>query len=149
MKKSNVVAGAIAGTAAMTLFSYFLSGKKDKDFREPALLGKMVKRVLPPSEKTVSEIAGWMMHGSMGLFFAWTYQRLPEIRKMYPDLPDDIFVGVVNGVIGVVLWKLVFSLHPDPPKIDFKRFYQHLILAHIIFSTTTLSVMDDEIHVLE
>ncbi|MGN6247525.1 MAG: hypothetical protein ACTHNG_04175 [Ginsengibacter sp.] len=149
MKKSNVVAGAIAGTAAMTLFSYFLSGKKDKDFREPALLGKMAKRVLPPSEKTVSEIAGWMMHGSMGLFFAWTYQRLPEIRKMYPDLPDDIFVGVVNGVIGVVLWKLVFSLHPDPPKIDFKRFYQHLILAHIIFSTTTLSVMDDEIHVLE
>lgn len=51
MKKSNVVAGAIAGTAAMTLFSYFLSGKKDKDFREPALLGKMINRVLPPSEK--------------------------------------------------------------------------------------------------
>ncbi|MGN6601494.1 MAG: hypothetical protein ACTHK8_03535 [Ginsengibacter sp.] len=149
MKKSNVVAGAIAGTAAMTLFSYFLSGKKDKDFREPALLGKMVKRVLPPSVKTVSEIAGWMMHGSMGLFFASMYQRLPEIRKMYPDLPDDIFVGVANGSVGIMLWKLVFSLHPNPPQIDFKRFYQHLILAHIIFSATTLSVMDDEIHVLE
>jgi hypothetical protein len=58
MRKRNVVAGAIAGTAAMTLFSYFLSSKKDKDFREPALLGKMVKRILPGSEETVSEIAG-------------------------------------------------------------------------------------------
>jgi hypothetical protein len=90
-----------------------------------------------------------MMHGSMGLFFAWTYQRLPEIRKMYPDLPDEIFVGVANGIVGIILWKLVFSLHPNPPQIDFKRFYQHLILAHIIFSTTTLSVMDEEIPVLE
>jgi hypothetical protein len=149
MKRSNVIAGAIAGTAAMTIFSYFLSGKKDKDFREPALLGKMAKRILPGSDKTVSEIAGWMMHGSMGLFFAWMYQRLPEIRKMYPDLPDDVFVGVVNGVLGVILWKFVFSLHPDPPKVDFKRFYQHLILAHIIFSTTALSVMDEEIPALE
>jgi len=149
MRKRNVIAGAISGTAAMTLFSYFLSSKKDKDFREPALLGKMVKRILPGSEETVSEIAGWMMHGSMGLFFAWTYQRLPEIRKMYPDLPDEVFVGVANGIVGIILWKLVFSLHPNPPQIDFKRFYQHLILAHIIFSTTTLSVMDEEIPVLE
>jgi len=144
MKKSNVVAGAIAGTAAMTLFSYFLSGKKDKDFREPALLGKMVKRILPPSENSFSEVAGWMMHGSMGLLFAWIYKRLPEIRKMYPDLPDEVFVGLANGVAGVLLWKFVFSIHPDPPEIDFKRFYQHLILAHVIFSTTTLSVLADE-----
>ena len=142
MKTGNVLLGAVAGTAAMTLFSYFLSGKKDKDFKEPKLLGKMVKRALPSIGETPSEIAGWMMHGSMGLIFAFTYKKLLEDLQIRRDLPDDIFVGAVNGVLGVLIWKLVFSLHPDPPKIDFKRFYQHLILAHIIYSTTTLSAMD-------
>jgi len=144
MKNKNLVVAAVAGTAAMTLFSYFLSGKKDKDFREPALLGKLVKRILPSSEKKISEVSGWMMHASVGFLFAWLYRRLPEIRKMNPDLPDDVFVGVANGVLGAIMWKLVFSLHPNPPEIDFKRFYKHLILAHMIFSTTTLSVMDEE-----
>jgi len=142
MKTGNVLLGAVAGTAAMTLFSYFLSGKKDKDFKEPKLLGKMVKRAVPSIGERPSEIAGWMMHGSMGLIFAFTYKKLLEDLQIRRDLPDHIFIGAVNGVLGVLIWKLVFSLHPDPPKIDFKRFYQHLILAHIIYSTTTLSAMD-------
>jgi len=25
-------------------------------------------------------------------------------------------------------------LHPDPPRIDFKRFYAHLVLAHVVYS---------------
>ena len=61
-----------------------------------------------------------------------------------PDLPNDIFIGTVNGVAGVIAWKLAFSLHPDPPKIHYRQFYQHLILAHIIFTVTALSVMSSE-----
>ncbi len=142
MNKGKVFAGAIAGTAAMTLFSYFLSGKKDKEFKEPKLLGKMVNRAFPSIDETPSQIAGWMMHGSMGLIFAFAYKELFEKIRFRRDLPDDIFIGVVNGLAGVIIWKLFFSIHPDPPKIHFSRFYQHLILAHIIFSTTTLSAMD-------
>jgi hypothetical protein len=147
MKTGSVFLGAAAGTAAMTLFSYFLSGKKDKEFKEPKLLGKMVNRAFPSIDETPSQIAGWMMHGSMGLIFAFAYKELLEKIRFSRDLPDDIFVGVVNGVAGVIIWKLVFSLHPDPPKIDFSRFYQHLILAHIIFSTSALSTMDNNIQV--
>jgi hypothetical protein len=40
--------------------------------------------------------------------------------------------------------KLAFLLHPDPPKLHFSNFYRRLILAHIIFSTTALSAMDEE-----
>ena len=148
MKTGNVLLGAAAGTAAMTLFSYFLSSKKDKEFREPKLLGKMVNRAFPSMDETQAEIAGWMMHGSMGVIFAFAYKKLLEEVSFRRDLPDDIFIGVVNGIAGVVIWKLVFSLHPDPPKIHFSRFYQHLILAHIIFSTSTLSAMDDNEQVL-
>lgn len=115
MKTRNVLLGAAAGTAAMTLFSYFLSGKKDKGFKEPKILGKMMSSAFPSLEETQAEIAGWMMHVSMGLFFAWLYHRSPDIRKLYPDLPDAVVVGASNGVLGVLLWKLLFSLHPDPP----------------------------------
>ena len=143
MKTGSVLFGAVVGTAAMTLFSYFLSGKKDKEFKEPKLLGKMVNRAFPSLGKTPSEIAGWMMHGSMGVIFAFTYRELIEKIQFRGDLSDDIFIGAVNGVAGIVIWKTVFSLHPDPPKIHFTSFYQHLILAHIIFSTTALSAMED------
>ncbi len=142
MKKVNVLLGAVAGTAAMTLFSYFLSDKKDKEFKEPELLGKMVNRAFPSVDKMPAQIAGWMMHGSMGFLFAYVYKELLVNLQFNRDLPDDIFIGVINGLVGVLIWKLVFSIHPDPPKIQFSKFYQHLILAHIIYSTTTLSAMD-------
>ena len=143
MKTKSILLGAAAGTAAMTVFSYFLSGKKDKEFKEPKLLGKMVNRAFPSMEEAPAQIAGWMMHGSMGLIFASVYQWLLENINFRRDVPDDIFIGFVNGIAGVVIWKLVFSVHPDPPKIHFKRFYQHLVLAHIIFSVTALSAMDE------
>ena len=138
-----VIAGALAGTAAMTIFSYFLSGKKDKNFKEPKLLGEMVNRAFPQIEKTPAKVAGWMMHASMGFIFTNAYVSLLRKIKFRTDLPDDVFVGVVNGVLGIVIWKLTFSVHPDPPKIHFNRFYQHLILAHIIFSTAALSALDE------
>ncbi len=139
----SILLGAVAGTAAMTLFSYFLSGKKDKEFKEPKLLGKIVNRAFPSIDETPSQIAGWMMHGSMGVVFALVYKELLEKIRFRRDLPDDIFIGVVNGVAGIIIWKLIFSVHPDPPKINSSKFYQHLILAHIIFSTTTLSAMEE------
>ena len=51
MKTGNVLLAAAAGTAAMTLFSYLVSRKKNKDFREPRLLGKMVYRAVPGIKK--------------------------------------------------------------------------------------------------
>jgi len=142
MKTTNVLLGAVAGTVAMTLFSYFLSDKKDREFKEPELLAKMVSRAFPSVNQMPAQIAGWMMHGSMGLMFAYVYKELLKNLRFSRDLPDDIFIGAVNGVAGILIWKLVFSVHPDPPKIQFSKFYQHLILAHIIYSTTTLSAMD-------
>lgn len=144
MKNGNVLFAAAAGTVAMTAFSYFLSKKKDKEFREPKLLGKMVYTAFPSVEKTPAEITGWVMHASMGLIFTLAYQQLLQKLRFRRDLSVEVFIGVVNGVVGITIWKLTFSLHPAPPKIHFSRFYQHLMLAHIIFSVTALSAMDEK-----
>jgi hypothetical protein len=142
MDAKNILAGAIAGTAAMTAFSYFISDKKSKDFREPALLAKMISRAFPETKKGFSKTAGWMMHASMGILFAYLSKKMIQKLQSPYDLSNRVFIGAANGVAGVIGWKLVFSLHPNPPKIQFNRFYQHLVLTHIVYTLTALAAME-------
>jgi hypothetical protein len=117
MKVGNVLLAATVGTTGMTLFSYLVSRKKNKDFREPRLLGKMVYRAIPDIKKKDSKVAGWILHCSTGLAFTTVYEILLEKTKLKSNVPDGIVLGLVNGVVAVGIWKAVFSLHPDPPQI--------------------------------
>ena len=142
MKTGNVLVAAACGTAAMTLFSYLVSRNKNKDFREPQLLGKMIYRAVPDIEKPPAKVIGWILHCATGLTFAIIYGYLLKDTKLRSNLPDGVVLGLVNGVVAVGIWKATFSLHPDPPQIHFKDFYKHLVLAHIVFATTTLLILD-------
>ncbi|MGN6194794.1 MAG: hypothetical protein ACTHOB_07635 [Ginsengibacter sp.] len=142
MKVGNVLLAATVGTTAMTLFSYVVSRKKNKDFREPRLLGKMVYRAIPEIKKEDAKFTGWILHCSTGLAFTIVYKMLLEKTKLKSNVPDGIVLGFVNGVVAVAIWKAVFSLHSDPPQIQFKDFYGHLILAHVVFATSDLCVLE-------
>ncbi len=144
MKTGNLILAAAAGTAAMTLFSYLVSRKKNKDFREPRLLGKMVYRAVPEIKKSRAKVIGWILHCTTGLTFAIIYQYLLKDTKLNSNVRDGVVLGLANGVVAVGIWKATFSLHPDPPKIHFKDFYKHLVLAHVVFATTTLCLLDDD-----
>lgn len=144
MKSGNVLLAAACGTAAMTAFSYLISRKKNKDFREPQLLGKMVYRAVPEIKKPQAKVAGWILHYTTGLTFAIIYKYFLKDTKLKPDVPDDVVLGLVTGVVAVGIWKATFSLHPDPPQIHFNDFYKHLVLAHIVFATTTLLILGDD-----
>ncbi len=144
MKTANVLLAATIGTSAMTAFSYFVSRKKNKDFREPRLLGKMVYRAVPEIKKDESKVVGWILHCSTGLAFTIVYKMLLENTKLKSNVPDVIVLGLVNGVAAVGIWKAVYSLHPDPPKIKFKDFYGHLILAHVVFATSDLCILQKD-----
>jgi len=141
MKTGKVLLAAFVGTSAMTLFSYLVSRKKNKDFREPRLLGKMVYRAVPEIKRSESKVAGWVLHCTTGLLFTIVYVELLKNKKLKADVPDGIILGLINGVFAVGIWKLTFSLHPDPPQIHFNDFYKHLILAHVVFSTTDLCTL--------
>jgi len=144
MKTGNVLLAAAAGTAAMTLFSYLVSRKKNKDFREPRLLGKMVYRAVPGIKKPQAKVIGWILHGTTGLTFSVMYHYLLKDTKLKSNVPDAVVLGLTNGIVAVGIWKATFSLHPDPPKIHFNDFYKHLVLAHVVFATTTLCILDDD-----
>jgi hypothetical protein len=144
MKNGNIFLAAAAGTAAMTLFSYFVSREKNKEFREPRLLGKMVYRLIPAIKKQDAEVAGWVLHYGTGLLFSKGYKVLLDHTKLESNAPEGILLGVAAGVLAVIIWKSTFSLHPDPPEIDFKDFYKHLMLAHIVFTTGALLTLHEK-----
>ena len=142
MKVTKVLLAALAGTTAMTLFSYVTSRKKNKNFKEPQLLADMVLTAIPQIEKPASGAAGWVLHYGTGLFFAAIYELLSNDDKIKPTLPYGIFIGGLNGAVAVLIWKATFSLHPGPPRIHFEDFYKHVILAHVIYGTITLCTLE-------
>ena len=142
MKTANVLLAAAVGTISMTLFSYLVSRKKNKDFKEPKLLGKMVYRGVPEIKKPTSKVAGWCLHCGTGLAFTIVYKILLDHTKLKSNLPEAVLLGVVNGVLADGIWKTVFALHPDPPEINFKKFFGHLILAHVFFATPDLLILN-------
>jgi hypothetical protein len=103
----------------------------------------MVYRAVSGIQKPPAKVAGWILHFATGFTFTIIYELLLKHTKLKADVPDDIGLGLINGIVAVIIWKTTFSLHPDPPKIHFKDFYKHLVLAHIVFATTTLLIPDD------
>lgn len=128
-----IICGALAGTSLMTLFSYAVSREKSKQFREPQLLNELVSRAKIQIKPLKSSSVGWVLHYSTGLIFATGYYYFWELSGVDSSLLSGAMIGIVNGVVGIAIWMIAFSVHSNPPDINLKDYYWHLELAHIIF----------------
>jgi hypothetical protein len=133
MNVSKVITAGVVGTTMMTLFSYWVSEEKSKQFREPALLAILLKRLLKNKDHTANQLTGWIVHYMVGILFAAGYDQLWRKTDAKPSALNGITLGVLCGVFGKEVWNLVLRLHPDPPSVDRKAYFSHLILAHAIF----------------
>jgi len=128
-----ILSAALTGTTLMSAFSYVTSQKEGRQFREPELLNKLVRRMPPGVKINKDSIVGWAIHYIVGIVFCTLYdkiwRRLTPIERMLAALP----LGTVSGVIGAVIWKYTFKIHPFPPVIRYKNYYLHIILDHVIF----------------
>jgi hypothetical protein len=131
-----ILSGAIAGTSAMTLYSYVLSEFKNKQFREPELLAILLKRLFPQINKSTTHVEGWMLHYSVGLLFTSLYDQVWRKTKG-PSLSSALLLGSISGIAGIGVWKKTFDLHPRPPLIEFKKYYGQLLVAHLVFGVFT------------
>ncbi|WP_133259555.1 hypothetical protein [Pseudochryseolinea flava] len=131
-----IVLTSVAATSAMTAFSYAVSEKKNKQFREPALLRDLLKRVAPQTTDSKAEVAGWTLHYGVGLLFTAAYSEVWKNTEMSPSMMNGTLIGSASGIAGAAVWKTVFNVHPNPPKIDYTRYYLHLIAAHAVFGIT-------------
>jgi hypothetical protein len=133
LQLQKILAAGLTGTSFMTLFSYVVSDIKNKNFREPELLGKLVYTLLPGTDKRFSQIVGWNLHYLVGFIFSLFYIKIWEETGLKPSLKSALLLGALSGVVGLAVWKLCFKAHPNPPKISFRRYYGHLIATHLVF----------------
>ena len=122
------------GTSLMTLFSYILSAKKRENFKEPLLLADVEKEALPGILKQYATPAGWITHYSMGIAWATFFELLLKQRIIKSGLNSGFYLGIFSGLTAILIWKLVFKFHPNPPKINYTAFYKQLFFAHIVYS---------------
>ncbi|MGZ5134833.1 MAG: hypothetical protein ACXWCG_06775, partial [Flavitalea sp.] len=114
------------------LFSYLVSELQKENFREPEILARLMYRVVPQMNKQFSHIAGWNLHYSVGLFFAICYAKL-WARKKGSSVRSGLLLGGLTGILAIIVWKTTLVIHPSPPKINFRRFYGHIFIAHLVF----------------
>ncbi|HLR76749.1 MAG TPA: hypothetical protein VK106_03750 [Balneolaceae bacterium] len=118
---------AFVGTSLMTLFSFAVSRNEDKQFREPHLINELIsgtKIKIHPSKKSS---LGWLLHYSTGPFFTICYYLFWKWTPVKTFLLSGIIMGVINGGIGIIAWKIAFSIPANPPNIKLKDYYGHLI----------------------
>jgi len=134
MKLFRIFLAGIAGTTAMTAFSYLVAEKKNKQFKEPQILNKLLKRMDFPLEvKSKHHFAGWILHYKVGIFFSLIYDLLWSNTSIKPSFKNSLIMGAITGLFGILIWELTFTLHPSPPKLDFRGYYRQLFVAHILF----------------
>ena len=133
MRTSAIASAALAGTSAMTAFSYAVSANKDRQFREPVILHDLASKALPVLSHRNSTADGWVLHYTAGLAFCIAYDRVWRKTTIKPTLLSGLVLGGLSGLLGVAVWKVVLRVHPDPPPLDRKRFFGHLLPAHVIF----------------
>lgn len=132
-----IAGAALTGTSAMTLFSYAVSDTRNKQFREPEILSKLIKRLLHVQDKTTAKTEGWALHYAVGTGFAFAYDQLFKHSRLKPDFLTGIMLGAASGLIGSLAWNMVLKTHPHPPKLQLKRYFGHLLIAHILYGTVT------------
>lgn len=133
-KLTKSFATGISGTTFMTASSALMSLIPHEQFQEPDQLFKLIGRLAPWLPKSYKKIASWGAHYTMGLLFAAAYVELWEKKKIEHSFKNGIILGILSGLLGMLIWKATFSIHPLPPNNRKSHFYLQRIPAHVVFA---------------
>ncbi|WP_116788628.1 hypothetical protein [Flavobacterium psychrotrophum] len=131
-----IIIAGIVGTTVMTLYSYLKAKKEKQEYVEPVLINKLVdkSRNLPEVEDNDSHPLGWGLHYATGIAFMAAYYLLWKKVLKKPTLSRITITGVTSGIVGIAVWKLLFTQHDNPPHNYRYGYYKQLLIAHIVFS---------------
>lgn len=122
---------SLISTTVMTLFTYLISFNKKEFFIEPLVLNKLFFPKKKNSRK--HNISGYIAHYSVGFIFSSFYKAVWEKSPVSVNEKNSGMMGFINGIAGICVWHLFYMLNPDPPKIQLKKYYLQLLLAHVVF----------------
>lgn len=135
-----IVAGFV-GTIAMTSIMYLYANLTQEDTRVVHLLGAMItgNEYLPAQRKPKVLFAGIISHISVGILFCFAYFLLWNWGVFAITWVDSVTVGALSGIIAIIVWRLYFMVHQNPPKISLKHYFIALFISHIVFGVVTVN----------
>ncbi|MCE6988064.1 hypothetical protein [Dyadobacter sp. CY323] len=146
-KTLGILLASVAATTAMTAFSHFFSKAKKDNYNEPVLLGDFLEKAVI-KEKRSALVSAWTVHYAVGFLFGLIYEPTFKKIKTRSATKKGLCFGLSAGSIAIVAWSMVFKMHPDKPKINFRVYYQQLMAAHLIFGLVFAKASDpqNEVH---
>jgi hypothetical protein len=131
-----IIIAGIVGTSFMTLYSYLRAKKEKQEYVEPVLINKLIAHSenLPEIQDNDSHPAGWGLHYATGVAFMAVYYLLWKKVLKAPTLSRIMLAGTTSGIVGIAVWKLLFTQHDNPPHNYRYGYYKQLLIAHIVFS---------------
>lgn len=142
MEFLEIISSTLFATSAMTLFSYVISWLFRKNYKEPVLLEFLMSTFGFKVAKHYKVMASWSLHYFIGLIFVLSYY-LPiwlNFNWYTITLFSGFVFGSIIGCIGIVFWKVMFTLSPKDPPTYTSGYYLQLFFAHIILGITTVVV---------
>ena len=140
MEAVKILLATIAGTSAMTAFSYLASETFRELWKEPVLLNILTSRSSVALEPRRKSMFGWFLHYLFGLVFVACYHWIWSSSYADPTWFCGLIFGIISGMIGIAGWFFLFKLTEAKPKIKVGKYYLQLFLAHIVFALVVVSV---------
>jgi hypothetical protein len=127
----------IAGTAVMTLFMYLISYITQRPLKVVKILGTMLTMETTPdkglSDSNRAIRVGLIAHYLIGIIFAVIYVWLWKYELLEPTFAATILFGFIAGLIGIIVWRIAFDIHPNPPVIPLRLYLTDLLIGHLFF----------------
>jgi hypothetical protein len=137
MKFYYSIIGGILGTLLMTLFSYFIAYITHKPTKVVKVLGTMLTNQTTPegglSNKLSAILIGILAHYLVGIGFTFIYFYLWPNRDSEASFFQSLLFGFLCGVFGIIVWKIFFLLHPNPPEISLPVYLLNILIGHLFF----------------
>lgn len=87
----------LAGTSAMTLFSYLTDRYRQENLQIPVLLGGLLKDTLPQEYQHCAKPAGWTAHYTIGIGWSWVFKVLYRNAIIPPTIKNGFVTGLFSG----------------------------------------------------
>ncbi|MEZ7515400.1 hypothetical protein [Flavobacterium frigidarium] len=131
-----VLLTSIVATSVMTLMSYAVSNYLKKLYKEPILLQYFLVSINVGNSSKQRSYISWVLHYAIGLVLLIGYQLYWSLDIIENPWLNLVLLAIVTGMIGVVSWKIIFKICTYKPQIDFKGYYLHIFIVHLIFTMT-------------
>jgi hypothetical protein len=139
MQAQKVLLDGLASTTLMTLFSYTAAEGQGRNYKEPVLLAGAMEAA--GVRQPLSTLGGWTIHYGLGVVWSAVIRVFLRKMRLKPRVLTGVFMGTIGGLVGVACWKPVVQQFRLLPNRQARRFYSHLVLAHVLFTVALMKEM--------